>query len=203
MKRRSTGALLAALGLVVLEGCGGSVRPSKFYTLELPPSPAAAAGVIPVTLLVGRVTAPHLLRDDRIVHRGADLQMGTYAYHRWAEPPTDMLEAMFVRLLRSSGHYRSVQALRSNARGDYILRGRIHDMEEIAAGSLVARFALETELDDLKTGTTVWSHFYSQDEPVTGRDVSSVVDALNRNAQRALAEVAAGLEQYFAKNPPK
>lgn len=191
--------LLLATGMA---GCGAA-RPSKYYTLELPPASAAAANTYPVSLLVGRISAPHLYRDDRIVYRTGSTELGTYEYHRWAEPPTDMIEAMLVRVLRASGKYQSVQSLRSNARGDYIVRGRLHEFEELSGNALAARVVLEVELYDQKNGTTVWSHLYSHDEPVTGKDVPAVVEAMNRNAQRGLADIAAGIDQYFAKNPPK
>jgi ABC-type uncharacterized transport system auxiliary subunit len=58
-------------------------------------------------------------------------------------------------------------------------------------------------LHDTKTNRTVWTHSYNYDEPVTGKDVPSVVAALNRNVQRATGEVAGALDQYFSSRPPK
>ena len=199
-----TALIIPTLALVIwgLAGCGGA-RPSKYYTLQVPAGSAAPLNTYPVDLLVGRITAPHLYRDDRIVYRTGSTQMGTYEYHRWAEPPTEMLEAMLVRLLRSSGKYRSVQHLRSNARGNFILRGRLHNFEEVAGGGLAGRVVMEIELYNQETGATAWSHFYSRDEPVNGNDVPAVVEALNRNVQRGLELLAAGLDDYFAKHPPK
>ena len=139
----------------------------------------------------------------RSVYRTGSEQLGTYQYHRWAEPPTEMVEAMLLRLLRDSGRYRTVQALRSSARGDYILRGRLHDFEEVANGQIVARVAFEIELYELKEGTTVWSQSYSHDEPVNGKEVAAVVEGLDRNVQRGLGQILAGLDQYFSTHPPK
>jgi ABC-type uncharacterized transport system auxiliary subunit len=194
------------LALVVgaLAGCGAA-RPSKYYQLEVPQVPSAAGthDPYPVALLVGRLAAPHLYRDERIVYRTGPEQLGTYQYHRWAEPPTEMLEAILLRMLRASGRYRTVQSLRSNARGDYIIRGRLQNLEEVSGGSLAARVAFEIELYEIKTGTTVWSQFYSRDEPVTGKGVAEVVAALDRNVQRGLEQISAGLEQYFAIHSAK
>jgi ABC-type uncharacterized transport system auxiliary subunit len=106
-------------------------------------------------------------------------------------------------MLRESGRYRSVQLLRSSARGDYILRGRLFNFEEVSGSPLAARLALEIELYDVKSSTTVWSQFYSRDEPVSGKDVSAVVHALNQNVQQGLAQITAGIEQYFAGHPTK
>ena len=203
MRRAFLGlAITAATGML---GCGGATRPSKYYALDLPAMPApAGSGSYPVSLLVGRVTAPHLYRDDRLVYRAEGMELGTYEYHRWAEPPTDMLEAMMVRLLRTSGKYQTVQALHSNARGDYIVRGRLHDFEEVTGSSgIVARVAMEVELYELKSGKTVWTNFYAHDEPVAGKEVPDVVAALNRNVQAGLGQMAASLDEYFAKNLKK
>jgi ABC-type uncharacterized transport system auxiliary subunit len=202
MRRLVLIATLAAA--CVISACGGGGRPSKFYALEVPAATATTGEPYPVSIMVGRMTASHLLRDDRIVYRNAGLQMGTYNYHRWAEPPTDMLEAMLTRLLRTSGKYKSVHTLRSNAVGDYILRGRLHDFEEVAAQSgLVARVAFDVELFHRESGATVWSHSYSHDEPVSGKEVPDLVAALNSNTQAGLQQAAAALDRYFASQPPK
>ena len=196
MKRFATAAV--SLGIVLLFSSCGAVRPSKYYTLDLPAAAPAAANSYPAALLVGRLSAPHLYRDTRVVYRTGATEIGTYEYHRWVEPPTDMLEAMLMRVLRDSGKYPSVQRQGANARGDYIVRGRLNEFGEVNAGGLTARISFEMELYDVKSGTTVWSHFYAHDEPVNGKDVPAVVEALNRNAQRGLGEVAAGLDRFFA-----
>ncbi len=173
------------------------MRPSRYYQLDIPtitPTP----GTHPVVLIIGHLSAPHLYRDDRLVYRSGSLELGTYQYHRWVEPPTDMLEGMLLRMLRDSGRYRSVQLQRSNTRGDFILRGHLHQLEEVSASRPVARVAFDIELFDVKTGSSVWSKAYSQDEPVKGKDVPSVVEAFNRNVQRGLEQVLSGMDHYFA-----
>jgi ABC-type uncharacterized transport system auxiliary subunit len=66
-----------------------------------------------------------------------------------------------------------------------------------------ARLTLELEMRDLNTGGTVWTHYYTHDEPVSGKDVSAIVAALDRNVQRAVTEVMGSLDQYFASHPAK
>jgi ABC-type uncharacterized transport system auxiliary subunit len=205
MFRRVLLASGLSLALFALSSCGAA-RPSMFYQLDIPESSApASAPRFNTDLLVGRLVAPHLYRDDRIVYRHGSTQLGAYEYHRWAEPPADTMEALLVRALRSSGNYRSVQSLRSNARGDYILRGRLHELNEINGGAsdVAARVSFEVELYSQKSGTVVWSKNYSNDESVNGKKVPDVVDALNKNLQRGIDSVVAGLADYFAKNPPQ
>lgn len=198
---------LATLLAILTVSCG-STRPAQYYQLQAPSAPAVASNPYPISLLVGRINAPHLFRDDRLVYSSGPEQLGTYAYHRWAEPPDDMIEAMLIEALRASGQYRSVGRVSSNARGDYILRGRLISLEEVDKPALAARFAIELELFSPKTGMTVWSQSYSHDEPVSASggkkkkvDVAAVVNALNRNVQQGLTQLATSLGQYFANHP--
>ena len=190
-------AVMLCLGM--LNGCGAA-RPSKFYQLTVPgdKTPGADPAPYPVTLLLGPITSSHLYRDDHIVYTSNGQAMGTYEYQRWAESPTEMINDVLLRELQLSGHFQHVYSLRSDVRGDYLLRGRLYDFREISESALAARVAFEFELRNFKTGTTVWSHSYSHDEPVNGKDVSAVVAALDRNVQSGLSEVMGGLEQYFS-----
>jgi ABC-type uncharacterized transport system auxiliary subunit len=195
-------ALSIAIGAV--SGCGAA-RPSKYYQLTVPGEAAATpeAASYPVTLLIGSLKTSHLYREDRIVYSSSGEQMGTYENHRWAEPPTEMIEATFLHALRASGRFQSVSPLTSNARGDFLLRGRLLDFKEVSGIGLAARLTMELEMHDMKTGLTVWTHYYTHDEPVSGKEVPAVVAALNRNVHRAEAEVSSALNQYFAAHPPK
>jgi ABC-type uncharacterized transport system auxiliary subunit len=193
-------ASIAVLAAALLAGCGAA-RPSKYYQLTIPggeaPS-AAQSSPYAVTLLLGPLRASHLYREDQIVYSSNGENMGTYEYQRWAEPPTEMLVNVLLRDLRTSGKYRSVDVLRSNSHGDFILYGRLYDFKEVSGPQLLARITCDLELRETKSGSTVWTHYYSHDEPVSGKDVSAVVAALDRNAQRGMAEVKSSLDQYFA-----
>jgi ABC-type uncharacterized transport system auxiliary subunit len=196
--------LLAGLTLSVLAAAGcGAARPSKYYQLTIPAAaaPAADPAPYPVTLLLAPLSASHLYREDHIVYSSAGQNMGTYESQRWAEPPTEMIGEVLFRELRASGHYRTVNAAHSNARGDYVLHGRLYDFKEVSGSPLMGRVAFELELRDAKSGDTVWTHYYSQDEPVSGKDVPAVVAALDRNVQKGIGEARASLDQYFAAHP--
>jgi len=198
-----------------LLGSCGAARPSKYYQLTVPADAAAGAQTadsapagkandpIPLTLLVGNLMASHLYREDRIVYGGAGEQMGTYEYQRWAEPPTEMVQEVLLRALRSSGRFHAVYAQRSNSNGDLLLRGRIYDFKEVSGTPMTARVTMELEMRDLKTGATLWTHYYQHDEPVNGKDVPAVVAALDRNVQLGVKQVLGSLEEYFAAHPAK
>jgi len=190
---------IAALAAGLLTGCGAA-RPSKYYQLTVPgdAAPAAERSPYPVTLLLGPLRASHLYREDHIVYSSSGENMGTYEYQQWAEPPTEMLVDVLLRELRASGRYRAVDVLRSNSHGDYILYGRLYDFKEISAAPMMARLTIELEMRETKSGSTVWTHYYSHDEPVSGKDISAVVAALDRNAQRGMGEVKSSVGEYFS-----
>jgi hypothetical protein len=62
---------------------------------------------------------------------------------------------------------------------------------------------MDLELREAKTGSTVWTHYYSHDEPADGKDINAVVAALDRNAQRAVSEVKTSLTGYFSAHSIK
>ena len=199
-------ALITAFTLMVglLSGCGAT-RPSRYYQLTVPAEAGAVekADAVPVTLLLGQLFTSHLYREDRIVFGNGAEQLGTYEYQRWAEPPTEMIQEVMLRELRSSGRYRAVHYRRSNMLGDFALRGRLYDFKEVDEGQISARVTLELEMRDLKSGATVWTHYYTHDEPASGKDVPAVVAALDKNVQRGVKEVVESLDQYFASHPIK
>jgi ABC-type uncharacterized transport system auxiliary subunit len=194
-------ALLLSFG--ILNGCGAA-RPSKFYQLTIPNGTTMATGpaTYAVTLLLGQVTSAHLYKDDHIIYTSNGEAMGTYEYQRGAEPPTEMITDVLLRELRMSGHYQRVYSMRSNAHGDYILRGHLYDFREVSGSGIAARVTFDFELRDIKTGSPVWTHTYTHDEPANGKDVSAVVAAMDRNVQAGLNEIMGGLDQYFAAHPP-
>ncbi len=111
-----------------------------------------------------------------------------------------MISDVLLRELQESERYQHVYSLRSDSRGDYVLRGRLYDFREIDGNGLSVRVAFDFELRDSKTGTTVWNRSYSHDEPVDGKNVKAVVAALDRNVQSGLREVMGGLEQYLSSH---
>jgi ABC-type uncharacterized transport system auxiliary subunit len=199
---RYLAAFLAAAALLVNVNCGAT-RPVKYYTLDPAPMPAASAAStneapLPVSILVGRITSSQLYTDHPIVYSTGGMQLGTYEYHRWAEVPTRTLEMMLAQSLRATGRYRSVALIGRGADGDYILRGHLYALEEVDSPSLTARFSLELELFQPKTGRVVWTQSYNHDEPVNQKTVAAVVDALHQEVLTGLDQLTTGLDSYFA-----
>jgi ABC-type uncharacterized transport system auxiliary subunit len=209
MRERSSsiGATAAVILLAMIAGtiggCG-TVPQTKYYQLSPPgQTDASAVEPLPITLLVGPLKASHLYREDRLVYATNSEEMGTYQVHRWAEAPTEMVQELLWRSLRATHRYGAVYMLASSSHGDFVLLGNLYDFKEISGGTLAARMSLELELREMKTGAIVWTHSYSHDEPVNGKDVSAVVAALDQNAQSFVSDAENSLNEYFATHPPQ
>jgi ABC-type uncharacterized transport system auxiliary subunit len=199
---KAAGFLLAMVIAGSLAGCGAT-RPMQYYQLTVPTDVHhAETNPSGISLALGPLVASHLYREDRIVFSSGSQQMGTYEFQRWTEPPAEMIEEVLLRELRASNRYREVFTQRSASHADYVLRGRLYDFKEVSGSPLQARVTVEFELRDMKSGSTVWSHYYNHDEPVSGKDVQAMVAALDRNVQRGVGEVKASLDQYFSSLPP-
>jgi ABC-type uncharacterized transport system auxiliary subunit len=201
LTRRIRQAALVILIGASVAGCGGS-RPVKYYVLDATPSPAVSTATqIPVTILVSRISASDLYREDRLVYGSGAVQLGTYEYQRWAEPPAGMLQDIVVKTLRASGNYRSVARISSNLRGDYIVRGQLYALDEVDSPSLSARFSFQMELYDPKASSMLWSSSYTHDEPVNGKSVADVVEAMDRNVKAGVSQLSSEMSQYLASHP--
>ena len=200
----SLAALLALSGILVTANCGAA-RPVKYYTLNPAPLPEPSTSTennapLPVTILVGRIAASHLYLDNAIVYSTGGVELGTYENHRWAEVPTEMIESMVTESLRATGKFRSVGRVGSRARGDYIVRGHLYSLEEVDSPSLMARFSLELELFQPKTGAVVWSQSYSHDEPVGQKTVRAVAEGLRKNVVNGIGALTSSLDGYLSSH---
>jgi ABC-type uncharacterized transport system auxiliary subunit len=175
-----------------------SPKPIRYYRIDLPATTTAAGTEYPVTLAVGTIDSPPIMKDGRILYQVGSNEIGAYEYHRWVETPDRMVQNSLVRLLRSSGKYPSVDVQRSNARADYIVAGKIYEFSEIDKPEIHTRVSMEIELRDARTGRTVWSRLYTREEPVRGKEVPDVVTSLDQNLKLGLSEIVTGLHQYFA-----
>jgi ABC-type uncharacterized transport system auxiliary subunit len=194
---RATRSVLLSLFALTLGGCG-STKPIQYYTIQPPTAPALSTGTSKVSLLVASISGPEILRRSPIAYRVGGNEIGTYEYSQWEEPPIEMIQTSLIRLLRESGNYQSVANLSGAPAGEFVVRGRLDDFEEVDGPSISGFVSMEFELYDRKSGKVVWTHSYSQSEPVQGKEISAVVTALDVDLTRGLKEVAAGLNQYFS-----
>jgi ABC-type uncharacterized transport system auxiliary subunit len=197
---RAPRSIVLSLFVLTLSGCLSS-KPIRYYTIQSHTAPALSTGTPAASLLVAGISGPEILRRSPIAYRVGANEIGTYPYNYWEEPPVEMIQNSLMRLLISTGNYQSVVSRSDNSSGQFVIRGRLNDFEEVDGASITGLVSMQFDLFDKKSGKVVWSHSYSQYEPVQGKEISSIVTALDVNLDRGLREVAAGLNQYFSTNP--
>jgi ABC-type uncharacterized transport system auxiliary subunit len=189
---------LIVIACLILAACAAS-RPIRYYRLEIPapvtPVPGAGLGV---ALQVANIDSPPIMRDGRILYQTSTHEVGAYEYHRWVETPDRVVQDSLVRMLRSSGKFQSVDTPRNIVKPDYIIQGKIYEFSEMDKSAVFSRVSLEIELHDAKTGRTVWSRLYTDEQAVSGKEVDDVVHSLDENLNKGLSQIVTGLEQYFA-----
>ena len=194
---------LIAFTVAAVAGCGAA-RPIHYYSVDsmtaAPPPPPNLSSA--ATIVIGRITAPYVLRDDRILYKTGEVEMGLYDDRRWAAPPTEMIQSMLVERLRSTGQFRNVQLRTTSAVGSFLLRGNLRAFNEVdTASGITARFGLRLELYEAKSGNLVWTQSFLQDEPVTEKTVNAVVVSLQKAVDTVLSQVSASLVAYFQQHP--
>ncbi len=195
--RLKISVFLLMVGCVADSACV-STRPVHYYALQAPPPPANQSKPDGLILLVGNIATPEVLQDSRIRYRAGDNEAGTYEYHRWTERPGLMVRNALTRALRDSGKYRRVLEAGSSMEGDYLLRGKLDEFDEVDQASIQTKISLRVELVDRKTNQSVWDYTAERQEPVSGKSVAEVVQSFDRNLQHVVSEIAGELDKYLA-----
>jgi ABC-type uncharacterized transport system auxiliary subunit len=197
--RWSTAAVVA-LACAALLGCGAP-KPVHYFQLTHPPTTALSASQTPVdaAILVRLFQTSHLYREDRIVYGTDSVEMGIYDNQRWTEPPAELLQEAIARGLRTSGQFRSVTTLRSQANFDYVLTGQLYAFREVTGGTVMARLRYDVQLLDLRQSKTIWRHSFDHDEPSSGKTVTDLVMAMDKNVHQTVQEIQDGVVQALTE----
>jgi len=191
--------ILVTVAGLLSTGCAAS-KPVRYYTIQ-PPFQSASPRVTNesrgLTLLMGEIAAPEGLQDERIRYRVGANQTCAYEYDRWADRPGTMVRDSLMRALRTSGNYQSVANAGSSATGDYLVRGKLSEFDEVDGASIRTRISLQLELIDRKTNRSVWDNLLEREEPVQSRDVASVVQSLDRNLQGVASQAAGEIDRFL------
>jgi ABC-type uncharacterized transport system auxiliary subunit len=103
-----------------------------------------------------------------------------------------------MRALRDSGKYQRVLEAGSSTGGDYLLRGKLEEFDEVDQAAIQTKISLRVELVDRKTNQDVWDYTAVRAEPVSGKSVPEVVQSFERNLQRVVTEIAGKVDQFLS-----
>jgi ABC-type uncharacterized transport system auxiliary subunit len=188
MRKHPTAVSLVMAALIILAGCGGAVKYPNYYTLHVPPPPDPPAPEnLHATLAIRQFRSPVYLRQGAIVYKTSPDQIGFYNYHRWAVDPRKFLTSAVADHLRASGNFSQVKLYDGRPGVDYVLSGRLEELDEIDYdGGVKVQVAISAQMVSLATGATVWTNSVSEVGTVSQRDVPAVVSAMNSTMGRAI-----------------
>lgn len=129
--------LTGVMTSVFLTGCMGKVKYPTYYRLNLaPPTDAPIKGDALPSIAVREFRAPAYLREGPIVYLTSPEEIGFYEYHRWAVDPRQTITAAIVENLRASGNFKLVKIYDGRNDVDYLLSGRLEQLNEVDYGGV-------------------------------------------------------------------
>jgi ABC-type uncharacterized transport system auxiliary subunit len=109
-----------------------------------------------------------------------------------------MVRSALVRALRDSGNYQRVLESGSSVSGDYLLRGKLEEFDEVDGASIQTKISLHVELVELRTNQNVWDHMLEREDPVSSKTVVEVVQSLDRNLRHIASDTAGEVDRFLA-----
>jgi cholesterol transport system auxiliary component len=206
-----TRAVLTVLLSVALAACAGSlfknkIPPPTMYLLSAGAKPAAAdsspGGSSPTELAVLRPRVRAGLDTDRIAALYPDRSMDYFANVRWSGPLDEVLQDLAVQEIHSNSGLRNVSADASVFSSAYWLEIEIADFQAeypASGGPPTVHVHLQARLGSSADRRVIARFEPNIYEAAADNRMSAIVDAYNRAADKALAEIGLGAAQAFAK----
>jgi ABC-type uncharacterized transport system auxiliary subunit len=156
----------------------------------MPAPPAAGDPKTGFVLGVEPFRSTDALRDDRILYYESATQLGFYQQHRWVTEPATMVQELAAQGMRQTGVFAQVQSPPLGQPVDYVLKGRVLNLEEIDyEGGVKGRAGLELSLLRSRDHRIVWSAQRQVENAVREKGVAGVVNALDGVVKQVLEEM--------------
>jgi cholesterol transport system auxiliary component len=187
-----------------LSGCTGlfhsTAQPEQTYYLRAAPAPAAAATAMTASLRLAHPGADPGFDSSHIMLVQADHRLDFYAASRWAGPVPDVIEALAVETLRTSGAWASVQDSTSPFPADYLLQVTVRRFEaDYTAAALPEVHVLFDCIIGRRDGREVVATFSASGTAAASENrLSAVVAAFQQASAAALVSLAQQAAQAVA-----
>ena len=201
MKKNYIALALTLAVLPALAGCG-RVKPTRYYTLNLPSPPdPPAPDSVHTSIAVREFQSPVYLRQGPIVYRTTPEEIGFYEYHRWAADPRLIATNSVLDHLRASGNFSLVSMYDGHSDMDYVLTGTLEKLEEIDYdGGVKVQVAVSAQITRTGTGATVWSNAVSEVGTVSQRNVPGIVSQMNHTMDTAIDKLLSTIPAPLASS---
>jgi cholesterol transport system auxiliary component len=157
-----------------------------------------------LTLKLLPVRSPVPLRTTRIYYKGDSFSLNTYAFSRWADSPSVMLQMKLVRCLEAAAIFQTVLPSTAKARADLFLDTTLYDFSHhICSGSSEGVIMVEFRIVDTLSKKVVSSFATTVRKTTPTPDAPGAVAALNRAAETLGRELVHWLKGVMKALPEK
>ncbi|MFO7866895.1 MAG: ABC-type transport auxiliary lipoprotein family protein [Candidatus Aminicenantes bacterium] len=173
-------------GILVLAGCFSS--PGRHYfelslSAETAPHDARSERI----LMINDVLIDDTYDDYRIVYRVSSYEINYYSYVFWADKPDILIENSVAAFFKEKGLFRDVIQEFDQLAPDWILKTRIHVIEEVDEDSpWSARLAMEMRVLDSESQDILVSHRFDRREKLESNNVVLVPIVISRILEEEL-----------------
>jgi uncharacterized lipoprotein YmbA len=198
--------LWVVVGAGLLAACG-SVAPvpeDQFYRLRVDAPSQADKVLFPGTMEVDRFVADGLTAGRPIVYSesGKPYQVREYHYQFWTQPPTVMLRDELVSYLRARKAADLVVTPEMRGNPDYILTGKIKQLEKVIGSTPKAVLEIELALRKAGGGKILFLNTYRMEMVSDGPEVSDAVKSLNMALTKIYKKFVDDLSKKLRTMPP-
>jgi cholesterol transport system auxiliary component len=176
----------------------GPAPRDHFYRLEIEDPTASDGPRIDGTLEVDRLRVEALAEGRRILYRSQERpgEVAQYAYHRWSDPPSVMVQDRLVDYLRAAHVARTVVTPAVRVAADYVVDGRILRFEQLI-GNASSRAVVEIELilTRVKGRQLLQLATYREERTARSNSVADAVQAFDGAVQAIFERFVADLPQ--------
>jgi len=187
-------ALLAALLLACLSGCGKPPMLINQYLLEYPAPVTPRQAKLPEALQVELFAVAQAFNTTAMVYQPQPFQSQVYNYSRWRANPGYLVTDYLIRDLRESGLFKAVFGPDSSAKYRFRLEGGVAEFQEIdAADGWQASLALtvtllDTDKEELPQ-RVVFQKNYRVLEPLPEKTPQGLAQGMSRAMEQVSARI--------------
>ncbi len=173
---------------VLFAGCAAvtpSYTPSSYYSLYTDSKLLRGETAIDAVLYVEPFESRERIQD-RMLSRSGEYELEYAEFHRWIEPPAQMVRETIIDMLRGAEVYKSIVSTDRGIDPDAVLTGRLLVFETDGKN---AYCSLELNLWDQKTGSrAIKAGTYSASAPLRQNTYTGAAEALSRCVETIVSD---------------
>jgi len=185
-------ALLAALLVACLGGCGKPPMLVNQYILEYPAPLVGGKAKIPAAVKVELFSVAQAFNTNAMVYQPQPFQSQVYNYSRWRANPGNLVTDFLIRDLRESGHFKAVFGPDSGDKYRFKLEGGVAEFQELdASDGWQASLALTVTLLDTQQEELPQRVVFQKNYRVLSPLPEKTPQGLAQGMSRAMEQVSA------------